>query len=44
MIFVREHPEILKYLPEEEEIARVGREFICNVAYTLKPKEFQDFV
>ena len=43
--FIRQqHPVILQYLPDEEEITRVGREFICNVAYTIKPAEFADFV
>ena len=42
--FVRQHPHILEYLPEEEELTRPGREFICNVAYTLQPEAFTQFV
>ena len=41
---IRQHPSVLEYLPEEEEITRVGREFVCNVIYTLKPDEFNAFV
>ena len=44
MNFIRRFPQILEYLPEEEELHRVGREFVCNVAYTLRPNEFTAFV
>ena len=40
LIFIRQYPQIMEYLPEEEEITRAGREFICNVAYTLQPQAF----
>ena len=44
LVFIREHPVILEYLPEEEEITRPGREFICNIAYTIEPDDFTAFV
>ena len=44
LVFTKQFPEILEYLPEEEEMPRAGRDFICNVAYTLKPDEFTSFV
>ena len=44
LIFIRRYPVILEYLPEEEEIMRPGREFICNVAYTIEPDAFTEFV
>ena len=44
IVFIKQFPEILEYLPEEEEMPRAGRDFICNVAYTLKPDEFTSFV
>ena len=44
LTFIRQHPIILEYLPEEEELTRPGREFICNVAYTIEPDDFTAFV
>ena len=42
--FIKKHPEILQYMPAEEETPKVGREFICNIVYTIKPAEFTAFV
>ena len=44
LIFCRQYPIILEYLPDEEEITRPGREFICNVAFTIEPEAFTAFV
>ena len=44
LVFIRQHPVILEYLPEEEELMKPGREFICNVAYTIEPEAFSQFV
>ena len=38
------YPEMLNYLPVEDEYARLPRQWIINVAYTLIGKPFGDWV
>ena len=38
------YPDILDYLPHEDEYRRLPRQWIINLAYTLIGKPFADFV
>ena len=42
--FSKRYPQVLEYLPAEEEMIKAGREWITNMLYTLKPEEFQALV
>ena len=37
---IREHPQVLAYLPEEQDWGRLPRQFICNIAHTIIGKSF----
>jgi len=39
-----EHQGLMDYLPEPQDVHRLPRQFICNVAYTKMGKTFADFV
>jgi len=41
---IREHPQVLAYLPEEQDWGRLPRQFICNIAHTIIGKPFSQWV
>ena len=41
---IREHPQVLAYLPEEQDWGRLTRQFICNIAHTIIGKSFSQWV
>ena len=41
---IREHPQVLDYLPEEQDWGRLPRQFICNIAHTIIGKPFSQWV
>ena len=38
------HPEVYDYLPDQQEIHRVPKEWICNVCYSVVGEEFARWV
>lgn len=41
---IREYPEVLDYLPDEQDWGRLPRQFICNIAHTIIGKPFAQWV
>ena len=39
-----EHPGMMDYLPDPQDVHKLPRQFLCNVAYTKIGKTFSDFV
>ena len=39
-----EHPGMMDYLPDPQDVHKLPRQFLCNLAYTKLGKPFQDFV
>ena len=41
---IKEHPQVLDYLPDEQDWGRLPRQFICNIANTVIGKPFGQWV
>ena len=44
LTFIRAHPRVAPFLPEEAEIPKAGREWVANMLQTLCPEDFQAYV
>ena len=42
--FLQNHMELAQYLPEMQEISKLPKQFVVNVAYTILGDVFKDFV
>ena len=38
------YPEVKDYLPDEQDIRRLPRDYICNLVYTIVGPQFARFV
>jgi hypothetical protein len=43
-LWLQQHQEPRDYLPAEEELVKVGKQWLCNILSTVLPDAFDDFV